>query len=333
MSVLLNNNKIMSLLEANKRAGYDRNEGFLMDLEKEHHSLDVLPFYPASDNSFHKYSKATKLGSGNWRDVNEGREHTFGSTESITSPVQIFSAETNISDDVLRLADNAGDVRDSENLLVATGLVEDFMGTLIYGDVDYATGTRDYNPKKMHGFANHRDKLGEFCLSAGGSGTDLTSIYVVYFGEYGVNVRYNPKLTGGADGIGLSIRDEGAVWTKDQNNRDMKTWKTVYDLTAGLEVRRDKALVRIANVKADGTGTFPVDKVISAIMSMPNGASGACILAPKPVEEMLMKYAFSASQYQITSDVIEGFGPLTRVMGVPVIREEAIKIGERAITA
>ena len=332
MSVLLNNNKIMSLLEANKRAGYDRNEGFLMDLEKEHHSLDVLPFYPASDNSFHKYTKATVLGKGNWRDVNEGREHTYGSTESITSPVQIFSAETNISDDVLRLADNPGDVRDSENLLVAEGLVEDFMKAFIYGDYDYATGTQTPNPKMMHGLANHRNKVdGEFCLSAGGSGSALTSMYVVYFGEYGVNVRYNPKLTGGSDGIGLSIRDEGAVWTQDHNGRDMKTWKTVYDLTAGLEVRRDKALVRIANIDTSAGATFPIDSVIKAIMTMPNGATGACILAPRAIEEMLMKYAFSASQYQITSSVIEGFGPLTRVMGVPVIREEAIMVGEHAI--
>lgn len=333
MSVLLNNNKIMSLLEANKRAGYDRNEGFLMDLEKEHHTLDVLPFYAASDNSFHKYNKATVLGNGNWRDVNEGREHTFGSTESITSPVQIFSAETNISDDVLRLADNPGDVRDSENLLVAEGLVENFMKALIYGDFDPKTGTQKPNPKMMHGFANHRSKLdNKYCLSAGGTGDALTSIYVVYFGEYGVNVRYNPKLTGGSDGIGLSIRDEGAVWTKDQNGRDMKTWKTVYDLTAGLEVRRDKALVRIANVDTSENADFPIKKVIKAISTMPNGATGACILAPREVEEMLMNYAFDASKYQITSSVIEGFGPLTRVMGVPVIREEAIVVGEHAIT-
>lgn len=333
MSVLLNNNKIMSLLEANKRAGYDRNEGFLMDLAKEHHALDVLPFLAASDNSFHKYTKATVLGKGNWRDLNEGREHTFGSTESITSPVQIFSAETNISDDVLRTADNPGDVRDSENMLVAEGLVEDFMRAFIYGDIDPATGAQTPNPKMMHGLANHRSKIdGEFCLSANGTGSKLTSVYVCYMGEYGVNVRYNPKLTGGADGIGLSIRDEGAVWTKDQNNRDMKTWKTVYDLTAGLEVRRDKALVRIANINTASGSTFPIDEIIKAIMTMPNGASGACILAPRAVEEMLMKYAFSASQYQITSDVIEGFGPLTRVMGVPVIREEAIVVGEAQLS-
>lgn len=332
MSVLLNNNKIMSLLEANKRAGFDRNEGFLMDLVKEHRALDVLPFLPASDNSFHKYSQATKLGKGNWRDLNEGREHTYGSTETITSPVQIFSAESNLSDDVLRTCDNPGDMRDSENMLIAEGLVEDFMRAFIYGDYDPVTGVQTPNPKIMHGLMNHRNKIDNlYCLDANGSGSALTSIYVCYMGEYGVNVRYNPKLTGGADGIGLSIRDEGAVWTKDRNGRDMKTWKTVYDLTAGLEVRRDKALVRIANVDTGEDAEFPIKKVLKAINTMPKGAAGACIIAPKEVEEMLMNYAFDASKYQITSSVIEGFGPLTRVMGVPVIREEGILVGEHGV--
>ncbi len=323
MSLILNDDKFISLVEANKRKGYDRNADFLLELEKQHHVLDVLPFLPASDNSFHQYNQATLVGKGAWRDLNEGRESTYGTMESITTPVQIFSAESNISDDVLHTADNFQDTRDSENLLVATGLVDDFMEAFIYSD-----GT---DPKKMKGCAYYRPTLGDYCLDAGGTASNsLTSFYVANMGKNGVNVRYNPKLTGGSDGIGLKIVDEGAVWTKDNKGRDMKVWKTTYDLTAALELRQNKSLVRIANV--DPAGSIKLELLIKAIMKLPT-RDGAVIFAPKCVEEMLINMALSVGQNQMRYEDVENFGPILKVMGVPVLIEEAIQTNESKVTA
>ena len=323
MSLILNNNKLMSLVEANKRKGYDRNADFMLALAKEHKALDVLPFLPASDNSFHKYTQGTIVGKGAWRDLNEGREHTYGSMESITTPVQLFSAESNIADDILKTADTPADTRDSENLLVATGLVNDFMDSLIYAD-----GT---DPKQMKGFAFYRPTLGDYCISAGGTSSgSLTSLYVANMNKQGVNIRYNPKLTGDAHGIGLKISDEGAVWTQDRKGRDMKVWKTTYDLTAALEVRQDKSLIRIANI--DPSGSLTLATLIKALMKLPN-RDDAVIIAPKCVEEMLINLSLSAGQYQMRYEDVETFGPILKVMGVPVLIEEAIKTTESVVTA
>lgn len=323
MSIILNNNKLMSLVEANKRKGYDRNEGFMLALAKKHKALDVLPFLPASDNSFHKYTQATIVGKGEWRDLNEGRAHTYGSMESITTPVQLFSAESNISDDVLQTCDNFADTRDSENLLVATGLVNDFMDSFIYSDGS--------DPKQMKGLIYYRNKIGTYCLDGGGTSSgSLTSMYVANMGQYGVNIRYNPKLTGDAHGIGLKIKDEGDVWTQDSKGRDMKVWKTTYDLTAALEVRQEKSLVRIANI--DPTGSLTLTLLVKAIMKLPS-LEDAVIFAPKCVEEMLINLALTTGANQMRYEDIETFGPILKVMGVPVLTEEAIKTSEAKITA
>lgn len=323
MSIILNDNKLMTLVEANKRKGYDRNEAFMLALAKKHNALDVLPFLPASDNSFHKYTQATIVGKGAWRDLNEGRESTYGSMESITTPVQLFSAESNISDDVLKTCDNFADTRDSENLLVATGLVNDFMDAFIYSDGS--------DPKSMKGLAYYRGKLGTYCIDAGGTASNsLTSMYVANMGETGVNIRYNPKLTGDAHGIGLKIADEGKVWRQDSKGRDMAVWKTTYDLTAALELRQDKALVRIANI--DPEGSLKLTDLIKAIMKLPT-RDNAVIFAPKCVEEMLINLALSTGQSQMRYEDIETFGPILKVMGVPVLTEEAITTSESKVTA
>lgn len=329
MSVILNNNSIMSLVEANKRAGYDRNEGFLLDLRKQHHALDVLPFLPASDGAFHSYTKAKKLGSGDWRAINEGRKPTYGVSESVTTPVQLFSTECNISDDVMKLADSPADTRDSENLLVATGLVDQFMDNLINSDGS--------NPLAMKGFEFYRPKLGDYCINGGGTATQngkLSSIYLCEMGEYGVNVRYNPKMTGGSDGIGLSIKDEGAVWMNDQNNRHMKVWKTTYDLTAGLEVRQDAALVRIANVptvKVGGKSGFDPSVFIEALNLLPRMGENAVAFCPRPIYAQLMQFAFESTSNNMTVETIENFGPVVKVMGIPFLREDSIKTGLNVI--
>ena len=322
MSTILGD-KYMSLVEANKRKGYDRNEGFLLELAKQHHALDVLPFLPASDNAFHSYNQATLVGQGAWRDLNEGRESTYGSMESITTPVQLFSAESNISDDVLRTADAPADTRDSENLLVATGLVEDFMSSFVYSDGS--------DPKCMKGLVFYRPKLGEYCIDGGGTSSgSLTSMYIANMGKNGVNVRYNPKLTGDSHGIGLKICDEGAVWKQDKKGRDMKVWKTTYDLTAALEVRQNKSLVRIANI--DPSGELQLKTLIKAIMKLPT-LDGAVIFAPKCIEEMLINMALTAGQNQMRYEDVETFGPILKVMGVPVLIEEAILTSEAQLTA
>ena len=59
----------------------------------------------------------------------------------------------------------------------------------------------------------------------------------------------------------------------------------------------------------------------------------AVIFAPKCVEEMLINLALTTGANQMRYEDIETFGPILKVMGVPVLTEEAIKTSEAKITA
>ena len=327
MSMILNNSKLPSLVEVNKRAGFVNNESFLMDMVQHHQALDVLPFYPANNGAFHKYLKAVKVGSGAWRKLNEGRKATNGTSESITTAVQIFSAESNVADDMIRTADSPADYRDSENLLIATGMVNDFMHSLICADGS--------NEDEMKGFEFFRHSInGDYVYDAwksGDSTTKLTSIYLAELGENALNIRYNPKMSGSQYGIGLSTHDEGSMFKEDQNGNDMKIWKQTYDMTAGLELRRDAALIRIANV--DPKKAFNSDIFIDAMTELPNAGENAVAFCPRAIYAQLLKYAESKLSGNFTIDIIENFGRIVRVYGIPFLREDAIPVDLSKLTA
>lgn len=328
MSVILNNNELMTLVEANKRAGFVNNEAFFADLAKEHNILDVMPFYPASDGTFHKYTKAKSLGKGAWRDLNEGYTAAKGTVESITTPVQLYSAISNVSEDTLKgvaaQGRSAKQVRNSEDVLVARGIVEDFMDSLIN-----STGA---NPKAMKGFEFFRNKLGTYCLDGGGTKSgSLTSIYLMDVGEYKLNCRYTPGLSGGQYGVGMAIQDRGKAKDTDANGKAIWTWSTTFDLSAALELRSDKALVRIANI--DYTAAFKDDLFIDAMQLMDKRGMNAVALVPGPIHGQLMKYAKDKNNVNFSVDELENFGRVLKVFGVPVLPEDAIGLDQKKYAA
>lgn len=328
MSLIVNNDDLMTLVEANKRAGFENSEEFFLDLAKEHNILDVMPFYPASDGTFHKYSKALALGKGAWRDLNEGYTPTHGAVESVTTPVQIYSAISNVSDDVLKAVaaqgGNAAKVRTSEDVLVARGIVEDFLVSLFNADGS--------NPKAMLGIEYFRNKLGTYCLDGGGTASgSLTSIYLMDFGENKLNTRYISGWAGSEYGVGMQIRDRGQSPTQDPDGKTMYMWSTTFDLSGALELRQEKALVRLANV--DPTAEFNAELFIDGMQLMDRRGATAVALAPGAIHAQLMKYALNKNNVNFTVSEIENFGRILKVFGVPVLPEDAIGLDQKRYTA
>lgn len=322
MSLILNNSNLMTLVEANKRKGYlnEGYESFLLEVSKVHGILDVMPFYPSSDGNFHKYTQATKLGEAKWRNLNEGRSSTKGAVKSVSIPLKQLSIDSNISEDVIRNADDPYAARQSEDLLVLHGFVNDWVSTLINGD--------GKDEKAMFGFEYYRNKLGAYCIDGKGTNSGkLTSIYLAELGPNGVNVRYNARTRGDGAGIGLRIKDEGRVWTEKEGEGGLFQFKTSYDLTTGLEVKQDKALVRIANI--DPSAEFDAGLFIEAMNILPSSGRNAVAIVPKPIYTQVMKYALNKNNVHITVEEIENFGRLPRILGVPLIEEDSVALDQK----
>lgn len=319
MSLLLGDN-VMSLMEANQRHHYEDTEAFYQNVITKRQTLDVLPFYPSNRGAVHEYARAVKLGTGEWRAANEGYSKSTSKLETFTENVHIFSSMSEVPEDVVMLEGEIA--RTSEDDMIARGLLEQFLDTFING-----TGE---DPKEMKGLAGLRPTLGSYCVSAGGT-SNLTSLYLCEFGRDTLNIRYNPNMAGGEYGIGLKSKDRGLCQSYDRDNKVTYVWRTTYDLTAAVQLAKEEALVRIANL--DITGDFPQDLLVDAMNLLPSGGTGAVILAPRPVYAMYMKYALNKENVAFSCEQIEGLGRIVRFLGVPIIREDAISTSETQITA
>ena len=87
--------------------------------------------------------------------------------------------------------------------------------------------------------------------------------------------------------------------------------------------------MRIANIDPEGSLTLPT--IVKALMKLPT-RDDAVIFAPKCVEEMLINLALTTGANQMRYEDIETFGPILKVMGVPVLTEEAITTSEAKIS-
>ena len=319
MSILLGDG-VMSLMEANQRHFYEDNEEFYRQVITKRQTLDVIPFLPSNRGHVHEYTQAKKLGTGYWRNANEGYTPSTGKLETITQNLKLYSGMSKVSEDNVTLEGIIA--RTSEDDMIARGILESFLNEFINADGN--------NPKGIRGLAGFRPKLSaeNFCLDAKGTATaKLTSLYLCEFGPTTLNVRYNPAMTGDEYGIGLKSKDRGLQLVPDKEGKMSWSYVTTYDMTAGVELRDESALVRIANV--DTSGTFPQDLIVDAINMLPSMGSGAVILAPRPIYAMYTKYALNKENIAFTVEQIEGLGRVLYFLGIPILREDAIKIGEK----
>ena len=319
MSILLGDG-VMSLMEANQRHFYEDTEEFYRQVITKRQTLDVIPFLPSNGGRVHEYAQAKQLGIGYWRNANEGYTPSTGKLETITQNLKLYSGMSKVSEDNVMLEGVIA--RTSEDDMVARGILEGFLNEFINAD--------GKNPKGIRGLAGFRPKLSDanYCLDAGGTTEkNLTSLYLCEFGPTTLNVRYDPAMTGNEYGIGLKSVDRGLQLVPDAEGKMSWSYVTTYDMTAGVELRDESALVRVANV--DVSGTFPQDLLVDAINMLPSMGSGAVILAPRSIYAMYTKYAINKENIAFTVEQIEGLGRVLYFLGVPIIMEDAIKVGQK----
>ena len=329
MSKILSTYGLMSLMEANKRLGYEDSEAFYKPLEKQHALLDVLPWLPANNGNFHEYSQVKSLGRGEWRHINEGLKPMVSTMENFTTAIKLYGGISRISKDVLTFADDPNKARISEEQMDARGIFHDFFDTVVNSD-----GSENIEGKKPLGFNYYRKNLGEYCIDNGGTAdsgdsTHLTSLYLIQPGDSFVNIRYNTKLYGG-EGIGLKIeRGENLESWNDEAGNPVYGYTTQFNLSAGIEVRTASALIRLANINY--TKAFDLTKIIELKHKLPDKGDGAVMIVPDVLYATFEKQAYNDTKNTLTYSDVQGWGKVLNLFGIPVLEEGAISINQSKV--
>lgn len=317
MATILSNSHL-NLAEAQKRALYDGSRGILAELEETNEILKVAPWYPSSNGSIHKYVKAKALGKGGLVDVN-GAIPTLSSQADVEI-MQILDYEglSKIDEKLLSDSENPEAVRNSEDLMNAEGFMNEYMSMVIYGKGDFK------------GFANLRPALEtKRVWSAGGSGSDVTSAWLVEWGEHGVNFRYPNAAT-----PGFINEDRGRQLVKSADNAgEMFAWLRFFAIKSGLHIYNEKCLLRMANIETSGSSNLFDSKIaVEMKNTLPHKGKYATWLVNSTVMTQIENSLLDKANIAFSRREVEGFGPVTYCVGIPVLCMDAILDTESALS-
>ena len=275
-----------------------------------------------------------------WRALNQGIPSTKSTTAQVDEAAGILEARSEVDKDLAMLNGNTAQFRLSEDTAFLEAMNQTQATTLFYGN----PGT---DPKQFLGLAARYSSLSaanaQNILSAGGSGSDNTSVYLVVWGDQTVYCHF-PK----GSKAGLIHEDLGEQTVYNSDGTRLQAYATRYQWKNGLVVKDWRYVVRICNIdvsdligqtgtQAASAATNIVKLMARSLYRIPNMAMGrAAFYMNRTVHSGLSIAALDKSQYVLKiNEGLSQFGtPYSWLsfLGVPLRRVDAIINAEAVVS-
>lgn len=267
-----------------------------------------------------------------WRALNQGIPSSKSTTAQVDEAAGILEARSEVDKDLAMLNGNTAQFRLSEDTAFLEAMNQTQATTLFYGN----PGT---DPKQFLGLAARYSSTSaanaQNILSAGGSGSDNTSVYLVVWGDQTVYCHF-PK----GSKAGLIHEDLGEQTVYNSDGTRLQAYATRYQWKNGLVVKDWRYVVRICNIdvsdliaqtgtQAASAATNIVKLMARSLYRIPNMAMGrAAFYMNRTVHSGLSIAALDKSQYVLKiNEGLSQFGtPYSWLsfLGVPLRRVDAI---------
>ena len=204
--------------------------------------LEVLPFVEGNLPTGHQTTLRVALPSSIWRELYQGTPASKSARAQITETCGLLEARSEVDVKLANLNGNSASFRLSEAMAFVESISQTMASTVWYGNVNAGSPFNGLAPRYNSlsgtvGVAN--------VVSAGGTGSTNTSIWLVVLGEQTVHGIF-PK----GSKAGLQHRDLGEIDAFDGNNNRFRAYADLWQWDVGLVVRDWRAVVRIANIPA-----------------------------------------------------------------------------------
>ena len=263
-----------------------------------------------------------------WRVFNDGVEPSKSATAQATDTCGMLEAYAVVDRELAKIANNAKEFRLQEDRAFLEAMNQEMASTLFYGSKAMPEKFVGLTPR----YSDKTAKSGENIIDAGGTGANLTSIWLVVWSPNTVHGIY-PK----GSKAGFEMEDDGVVDVTTAEGKKYKAYQTHYQWKNGLTVRDWRYVVRIANIdvtklkKDASTGADLIDLMIDAEEKVPNLGMGRPVwYTNKTVRGFLRKQLNEGHKYQTAAG--EEPGKITvDFNGTPVRRTDALIIGEQQV--
>lgn len=309
-------------------------------LSQQNDILEDVVFVEANQPTSHVVAVRTGLPTVYWRKYNQGVPSSKSTVAQVTEPCAMLEARSHIDAKLLKLNGNSAQWRLSEESPFIEAMGQEAAGKMFNGNVGTDLAT-------FSGLATRYSSLSAGnamnVLSAGGSGANNASVYLVGWGEQTVFGTY-PK----GSMAGLQSRDLGEESVQDASGNYYQAARSLYQWDMGLVVKDWRYVVRIANINMSDwlgvTGTQALTAstnvlklMVKALARIPNKNNARlAFYANRSVYEGLMIQALDRSQNVLkVEDAINQFGmdikQLT-VLGVPCRLVDQLGVAETVVS-
>jgi hypothetical protein len=229
-------------------------------LNETNEILDDMLFTEGNLTTGHRTTIRTGLPSLTWRKLNYGVAQSKSRTAQVDDTCGLCEGVAEVDEELANLNGNSASFLLSEEAPFVEAMSQEMAGGLFYFDTDV-------NPEKFLGLAERYPTLATSnVIDAGGSGSDLTSVWLVTWG---------PKTAFGifpkGSTAGLFREYKGKVRVTDADNNPYWAHSTQYKWKIGLCVRDWRYIVRIANIETGGaTNIIDHELLIKAIGKLPS---------------------------------------------------------------
>ena len=292
--------------------------------------LEDATWLEANGFTEHKTTVRSGLPQGTWRMLNYGVQPEKSTTVTIKDSMGMLESYALTDKALADLNGNSAAWRLSEERAFVEGMNQNLANTLFYGDTS-AT------PQRFTGLAprfnSKAAENGQNIIDAGGTGNDLTSIWLCVWGPNTLHGIYQKGSK-----AGLVIRDLGEDTVKDAEGGEYQAYRTHYKWDAGLTLRDWRYVVRIANInwqqltKDAQAGADLIDLMTQAIELLPNANMGRAVFyVNRKVRSFLRRQiANKVAGSTLTMEQVAG-KHVVSFDGIPVKRSDALLLSEAQV--
>jgi len=206
-------------------------------LEQENEILNDIPWTRGNLLTGDVHFRRSAKPRAQVRKINEGIEATASRTEAVTETCVELASRGIVDMSELKLAPDQAGYLLSENKPHIAVLGEDVCASIFYGNE--AGGIRGFAPRL--GKLSHSQ-----VVDAGGTGSNLASVYIVKWDPEDVTGIYPKNST-----AGLEMIPQANIYTEDRDGKKFLAHVTEYKWFVGLKVRDERFIARLCNIDRD----------------------------------------------------------------------------------
>jgi hypothetical protein len=201
-----------------------------------------IPILPTNQKLVHRVGRFTSKPAGTALRLGRGTAAELATNEVIQEPVAAIRSIAEYNRDLIKLAANESAEKSRYGRQSVMGLSESAATQLFYGN-------HAEDPDEMNGLATRTNAIDtEFVIDAGGTGSNLTSLYLVMWDE----TRCHGIYPEGHPAFGIEMETFNAQRVEDANGLITYVDDDQFTFWLGLAVPDKACLGRICNIDLSG---------------------------------------------------------------------------------